>query len=297
MKPPEDRSVRKPAGTADAAPVEVPDEPTDERTVEWDVEQLAGELLEVEDEPSSSPESGRAVVAQPIEDESAGARDPRDLAARRHRRNTVPSVLPSMLAKSMRQTSPAARHRDPAAPTTRPAEVTRRVGADDAVPNERDSSAYSIEVAGGDTSVHTAPTAESPLPTLGPVAMLVDKARRCAGAGDLVQAVLSASEAILANEGHPERGVGDLSDTIGGPLAPLFVMGPEGKIPVINRSELDLDQLALDELGWALLRRLDGRSTLGKILGATRIPPTQALPIAAQLLRDGVIRIDDRARS
>jgi hypothetical protein len=311
MKSPHDQSHPDHPEARETTPAdEEPEEATEERTIEWDVAQMTEELLELDGEPPS-PESGQAIVAGPIKDESAGARSPGDLATRRQRRDTVPSLVPSMLAKSMRPSAAVVgRRRDSATPSpgapnpgaTQPAatktgqpQVGRPfAGRADGVPIERDGDGHRVQrVAPAD--VHTVPTVENPIPVLGPVAMLVLKARRCLDAGDVAQAVLAASGAILASQSHADPEVGDLTDTARGPLAPIFVAGPVGKIPVLNRSETDLDGLTLDELGWAFLRRLDGRSTLGQVLGATKIPPIEALQIAASLLRDGVIRIDDRA--
>jgi hypothetical protein len=298
MKSPDDRSDPRPGDTLGAVPAaEGPEESTEERTLEWDVGQMDAGLLESEAPATPPPDSGQAIVGRPIEDESAGARSERDLAARRQRRDTVPSPVPSMLAKSMRP-APAGRPRDPAAPPAPQAEVSRRVASgSNGVPVERDSSAYSVEVGDRAGDVHAAPTAESPLPALGPVALLVDQARRCLLAGDVMQAVVAASGAIAASETQVEPGVGDLGDTARGPLAPIFAAGPADKVLAINRSQAELDRLVLDEISWALLRRVDGRSTLGQLFSATRIPPTQALRHAASLLRDGVLRVEDRART
>ena len=311
MKSPHDKSPPdRPEASATTPEEEEPEELTEERTIEWDVSEMSEALLEPEPVPPS-PAREEAIVSAPIEDESAGARSPRELATRRHRRDTVPSLVPSILAKA----AVAARRRDPAAPATgapsagaTPPAATksgqpqgsRRPFADkgDGVPIRRDSDGPPVQRVAPRSpfaDVHSVATVESPVPVLGPIAMLVLKVRRCLDAGDVAQAVLAASGAVLASQSHSEPEVGDLTDTTRGPLAPIFVAGPVGKIPVINRSERELDGLTLDELGWALLRRLDGRSTLGQVLGATKIPPIEALQIAALLLRDGVIRIDDRA--
>ena len=311
MKSPHDKSPpdRPEARVTTPDEGEEPEELTEERTIEWDVSEMSDALLEIAPEPPS-PEPEEAIVSAPIEDESAGARSPRDLATRRHRRDTVPSLVPSILAKA----AVAARRRDPPAPDTGaprsgaiPPAATktgqpqgRRPFADrtDGVPTRRDSDGPPVQRVAPRSpfaDVHTLPTIENPVPVLGPVAMLVLKVRRCLQAGDVAQAVLAASGAMLASQSHAEPELGDLTDSIRGPLAPIFLAGPAGKIPVINRSEIELDGLTLDELGWALLRRLDGRSTLGQVLGATKIPPIEAMQLAASLLRDGVIRIDDRA--
>jgi len=300
----------------------------EESTEEWTVDALSDELVEL-DPDGRAEGSGRAVVAAVIDDGSTGAAaaTPVEKAARRARRDTVPSVLPSMLAKSMRPanaplpgrppgpppgrpaasvvlaqaTAPAASSlpaRDPAAPAAAHADVTRKVVDADAgaIPSERHSAAYSIEMVAQVTGdVHTAQTAEQQIPSTSPVATLVKKACFCLDAGDVAEAVLAASAALEASDERVDSEVGDLTDTASGPLARIFTAGPISKVPVTNRSDAELDTLALDELHWALLRRLDGQLTFDQVFRATKIPAIDALKIAAALLRDGVIRVHDRA--
>jgi hypothetical protein len=253
------------------------DELTEDRTIEFDIDAAEADIEAV---------AGAAVAAE-IHDKSTGAATPRELATRRGRRNTLVSPIPSLLAKSMRP-APAA-----AAPA-RPASATAPVQA---IPGEQESGGYSIEIANQSPNVHSAPTAEQPIPRLGPVGILVGKARFCLDSGDIAEAVLAASAAIFANEKSPEADVGDLSDTAGGPLARIFIAGPVSKVPVMNRSDAELDTAELDELHWALLRRMNGHLTLDEVFRATKIPAIDALKIAASLLRDGVIRVKDRTRA
>src|SRR3954471_14225007 len=78
------------------------EEGAEESTEEWTVDALSDEFVEL-DPDGRAEGSGRAVVAAVIDDGSTGAgATPVEKAARRARRDTVPSVLPSMLAKSMR---------------------------------------------------------------------------------------------------------------------------------------------------------------------------------------------------
>jgi hypothetical protein len=63
----------------------------------------------------------------------------------------------------------------------------------------------------------------------------------------------------------------------------------------MNRSDAEVDTIELDELHWALLRRMNGHLTLDEVFRATKIPAIDALKIAASLLRDGVIRVQDRS--
>jgi hypothetical protein len=278
----------------------------------------------VELEPESRDETSGRAVAEMIDDGSAGAATPFEKATRRERRDTLPSALPSLLARSMRRVGvprpdrppgpppgrlavgPIAQRgalanalaRDPAAPAAEHSDVTRRVvGAEaHAIPSERHSAGYSIEMgaeAMGD--VHSAPTAEQRISSLAMVGTLVKKACSSLDAGDVAQAVLAASAAVEASGGSVEGELGDLNDTASGPLARIFTAGPISKVPVTRLSDAQLDALVLDELHWALLRRLDGQLTFDQVFRATKIPAIDALKIAAALLRDGVIAVHDRA--
>jgi hypothetical protein len=319
---------------------------TEESTEEWNVEDMGEEFVEMSAE-TRAETSGRAIVARVIDDHSSPALSAPERAIRRERRATVESVVPSMLAKSMRPstvvqhrpgslppfrpTAPSAPApspfavpiaigaaptapmpvRDPAAPSVEHVEVTRRVpdSALDGAPDDH-SATYGVEVvarapgvavAGADADdVHDAPTAEQDVQVLGPVAALVKKACFCLDVGDVAQAVTAAAAALAASEesdGQVENNVANLADTASGPLARIFTAGPISKVPVMNRSDAELDSLSLDELHWALLRRLDGKTTFDEVFRATKIPAIDALKIAASLLRDGVIRVDDRARA
>jgi hypothetical protein len=267
------------------------EEGTEERTVEFDVDAMSEELMDVD----GGADDG--AVAGTVDDKSTGAATPQELNTRRARRNTLVSPIPSLLARSMKPApaiSPAAKP-VPAdgAPGTAPKTVADL--APQAIPAERESVGYSIEIGAQPADPHSAQTTEQPLPKLGTVGTLVYKARFCLDAGDIGEAVLAASAAVFANERNPEPGIGDLADTAAGPLARIFTAGPASKVPVMNRSDAEVDTIELDELHWALLRRMNGHLTLDEVFRATKIPAIDALKIAASLLRDGVIRVQDRS--
>jgi hypothetical protein len=279
----------------------VPQEAPDEKTAECEVDKMGEDFRELGEELAAET-SGRAIVTKAIGSDRAGISRGRAPRAARH--DTVPSRVPELLAKSMGSVVDVERPRDPAAPNIQTGEITCRVAdPNHAVPIERDSSPYSVELdlhhpSAGDSSREAGHPVPTPEPTpLSPVAALVAKARAYIEGGDVARAFVTASAAILTNATHREVDEIALSDTVGGPLAPVFTGGPIGKVPVVNRSEPEMDTLALDELQWALLRRVDGRTPFAQIFGATKIPPVDALNIAAALLRDGVIRVDGRARA
>jgi hypothetical protein len=269
------------------------EEGTEERTVEFDVDAMSEELMDL----VGGADDG--AVARPVDDKSTGAATPQELNTRRARRNTLVSPIPSLLARSMRPapTAPEAKPdavARPAAGAPGTAQKTVAEPAPQAIPAEPESVGYSVEIGAQPVDPHSARTAEQPLPRLGTVGTLVHKARFCLDAGDIGEAVLAASAAVFANERSPEPEVGDLADTAGGPLARIFTAGPASKVPVMNRSDAELDTTELDELHWALLRRMNGHLTLDEVFRATKIPAIDALKIAASLLRDGVIRVQDR---
>ena len=270
------------------------EEGTEERTIEFDVDAMSEELVD-----AAGGDNG--AVAAPVDDQSTGAATPQELNKRRARRNTLVSPIPSLLAMSMK---PAAEVSPVAKPVAAPPAATAAAhkpvaAAPQAIPAERESVGYSIEIGAQPAAPdpHSARTAEQPLPKLGTVGTLVHKARFCLDAGDIGEAVLAASAAIFANERSPEPEVGNLTDTAGGPLARIFTAGPASKVPVLSRSDAELDAIELDELHWALLRRMNGHLTLDEVFRATKIPAIDALKIAASLLRDGVIRVQDRTSS
>jgi hypothetical protein len=279
--------VGRPASEADT------EEGTEERTIEFDVDAMSEELMDA----VGGADDG--AVAKPVDDKSTGAATPQELNTRRARRNTLVSPIPSLLAQSMRPaaTMPLAKPdavARPAAGSPGSAQKTVAEPTPQAVPAERESVGYSIEVGAQPVDPHSARTAENPLPKLGTVGTLVHKARFCLDAGDIGEAVLAASAAVFANERSPEPEVGDLADTAGGPLARIFIAGPASKVPMMSRADAELDAIELDELHWALLRRMNGHLTLDEVFRATKIPAIDALKIAASLLRDGVIRVQER---
>jgi hypothetical protein len=207
---------------------------------------------------------------------------------------TPRAAVPAAPSVTPRAAVPAAPSVTPRAPVPAAAVAASSQG----IPVERgESRSYSVEIGAQPRDAHSAPTAEQPLPKMGAVGILVHKARFSLDAGDIGAAVLAASAAVVANERSPEPEVGDLNDTAAGPLAPIFTAGPASKVPVMNRSGVELDTIELDELQWALLRRMNGRLTLDEVFRATKIPAIDALKIAGVLLRDGVIRVEDRSRA
>src|SRR6185503_17358859 len=96
----------------------LPEEPAEESTQEWSVDAME-EFVELDNE-GRDDASGRAVVGKAIDDRSTGAATPIEKEARRARRDTMPSAVPSMLARSMRPTGVPLAGRPPGPPPGRP---------------------------------------------------------------------------------------------------------------------------------------------------------------------------------
>jgi len=250
-----------------------PEEPAEETTVDCDLDDF-----------------GRVIAD--IQDDSAGARTPQELAARRARRTTVTSRVPSELARSMQLEALARRAREPAAAALLTQEPARR--SDGAIPvARRADDTIPIELSGSYTVETIFPSAATEAPL--PVAALVERACACANRGEIGEALVAAADAIALNDRRAEVDPGQLKDIVRGPLAPIFALGGQpNRTPVVARSETELDALVLDELHWALLRRIDGQRTVDQIFAATKIPPIEALQVTASLFRSGVIRIENR---
>ena len=76
-------------------------------------------------------------------------------------------------------------------------------------------------------------------------------------------------------------------------LARVFAafVGPLGEVPVLSRRIDEIAAIPLDERRRAVVARVDGVRTLDQVLDGARIPATDALRVAASLLRAGIIRV------
>jgi hypothetical protein len=263
----------------------------DDPSVEWDdlVASIDEQLVEVSDEatdkalsPHMQDDFTDAAVPRPTDDAS-GAQ-----AQSRARRATVVSPIPAMLAQSMgRVPEPSGPAGAPRATVSAHTEITRPIveTAAPATPARTNgSSGYDIEVV---------EVLETPLtPARKRALELIERARACHAKGDLPGAVLAADEVLAGSESRTSP-MADLIES----ARPLFdrifasYVGLLGEVPVMARSDQEIASLALDDKTRALLSRVDGKLTLEKLLAVSKIPPVEAMRIAASLMSAGIIRV------
>jgi len=221
------------------------------------------------------------------DDESGGDGRPRrpkntlktaEIDVSRDRRSTVASPIPAMLAESMSRAAPPAR--DPAAPLApQRTENTRKV-AD----SGRHRLAPGPSAAAVDAGI--APHRQR-------AARLIDQARAALDAGDLTEAVAAVEEALCEADEAPPPGIIEVIE----PARPLVTrvfasyVGPLSGIPVLAPRADEISRSRLGERERALLVRVDGLSTFEELFDGWGLGSTEALRLAARLLRAGAIRV------
>ncbi len=197
----------------------------------------------------------------------------------RDRRATMTSPIPAMLAESM-VSDRGRRVRDPAAPTLERVERTRRVGDSD-----RQS------VAPGPSSVAAIDAGIAPHRQR--AARLIDEARAALDADDLAEAVGAVEEALREADEAPPPGIIEVIE----PARPLVTrvfatyVGPLTGVPVLAPRADEIARSRLGDRERALLVRVDGTRTLEELFDGSGLGSTDALRIAARLLRAGAIRV------
>jgi hypothetical protein len=221
-----------------------------------------------------------AADAEPGVRPAPGSR--REDPAPRGRRPTLTSPIPAMMAEGMRnQRDGVPVARDPNAPEQgHVGELTRRLG--DASDKLDASGAYTVEVVDDGNSERRQRAAR-----------LIDRARACADAGDLAEAARAAEEALEESDNAAPPGIVEVIEPARPLLARIFTayVGPLSEVPVLARRSEEIAALRLDPRKRAVLARIDGQSTLDQIFDGARIPASDALRVAAALLRDGLIRV------
>jgi hypothetical protein len=213
---------------------------------------------------------------------ASGGQARREDPAPRGRRPTLTSPIPAMMAEGMRnQRDSAPPPRDPNAPEPgHIGELTRRLG--DSSDKLDASGAYTVEVVDDGNSERRQRAAR-----------LIDLARACADGGDLAGAARAAEEALEESENAAPPGIVEVIEPARPLLARIFTayVGPLSEVPVLARRNEELATLRLDARKRAVLARVDGKSTLDQIFDGARIPASDALRVAASLLRAGLIRV------
>ncbi|HVV50310.1 MAG TPA: hypothetical protein VHO06_11665 [Polyangia bacterium] len=219
----------------------------------------------------------------------------------RDRRVTLTSPIPAQLAEDMlfgqdedRPTLPGTvsmairAARDPAAPAqdARPLadeeddDHTRRVG---------DSDRQRLAPGSG-----RLPSAELEIaPWRQRAAALIDEARAALDEGDLTAAVTAAERALREADEAPPPGIVEVIEPARPLLARVFgaYVGPLGGVPVLAPRAVEIARARLGESEQALIARIDGTRTLEELFDGSGLGSTDALRLAARLLRAGAVRI------
>jgi hypothetical protein len=224
-----------------------------------------------------SDEDGDDATPRPMHDplqtsEIDGARD---------RRVTVMSGIPAIMAESMGHALfPGGRPRDPAAPLPSKPEHTRRVG--DSGHAKVGSGASWL--AQGDADV---------APWRKRAAQHIDSARAALDAGDVTAAVTAAEAAMREGEEAPPPGIVEVIEPARPLLTRVFAayVGPSSGLPVLAPRAAEIAASRLGPRERALLDRVDGTRTLEELFDGSGLGSTDALRVAARLLRVGAVRI------
>jgi hypothetical protein len=198
----------------------------------------------------------------------------------RDRRTTLTSPIPAIMAESMRQD--ATRERDPAAPEPEHAELTRRLGDSDRHLESDTSAGYTVEVVDDGNAERRQRAAR-----------LLDRARARMDAGDAAAAAADAEDALEEADAAAPPGIVEVIEPARPLVTRIFAafVGPLGEVPVLARPREEIAGLPLDDRRRAVVARVDGRHTLDQILDGARIPASDALRVAASLIRAGIIRM------
>jgi len=230
----------------------------------------------------------------------AGPMDTAQVDLSRDRRVTLTSPIPAQLAEGMlsetaddRPTLPgtvsqAVRAvRDPAAPERE----TRRVDdeGDDHTRRVGDSDQQRL----GPGSGRVAPSEAGIAPWRQRAAGLIDRARAALDEGDLTAAVTAAEGALNEADAAPPPGIVEVIEPARPLLARVFAafVGPLGGVPVLAPRAAEIARARLGERERALIVRIDGSRTLEELFDGSGLGSTEALRIAARLIRAGAVRI------
>jgi hypothetical protein len=233
-------------------------------------------------------------------DPIGGVLDTAQVDLSRDRRVTVTSPIPAQLAEDMLsgKNDPPARSgmmgaipvmRDPAAPDRESGpfddedddhEHTRRVG---------DSDQQRLPSGSG----RVAPSEAGIAPWRQRAAALIDQARAALDDGDLTAAVTAAERALLVADQAAPPGIVEVIEPARPLLARVFgtYVGPLAGVPVLAPRATEIARARLGRREQALITRIDGRRTLEELFDGSGLGSTDALRLAARLIRAGAIRI------
>lgn len=236
--------------------------------------------------------------------EIGGALDTAQVDLSRDRRITLTSPIPAQLAEDMltgkhsntltpvhgTMSGAVRAARDPAAPDQR----TRRLGdaEDDAEQHTRrvgDSDKQHL----GSGSGRVTPSEAGIAPWRQRAAALIDLARAALDEGDLTAAVNAAEGALHEADEAPPPGIVEVIEPARPLLARVFAayVGPLVGVPVLAPRATEIARVRLGVRERALIARIDGARTLEELFDGSGVGSTDALRIAARLIRAGAVRI------
>jgi hypothetical protein len=241
-----------------------------------------GEELELELDPFDEDTDGRP---EPL----IGPMETAEIDFSRDRRVTMVSAIPARLAEAMLTRGGA--RRDPAAPTMTGAASSQRMGEGDEHHTRRvgDSDRQPL---GSGSRPNAADEAGIAL-CRQRAAALIDGARRALDEGDLTAAVTAAEGALHESDAAPPPGIVEVIEPARPLLARVFAayVGPLGGVPVLAPRAEEIARTRLGELERSLVARIDGQHTLESLFDGSGLGSTDALRIAARLIRVGAIRV------
>ena len=258
------------------------------------------------------PEPAEEVSVDGFEDDDTGGKpravggvmDTAQVDLSRDRRVTLTSPIPAQLAEDMLSdkhdedppTLPGTMSavvraaRDPAAP----AQHTRRLGdAEDEAEQHTRRVGDSDKQKLGPGSGKVAPSEAGIAPWRQRAAALIDQARAALDEGDLTAAVTAAEGALQEADEAPSPGIVEVIEPARPLLARVFAayVGPLGGVPVLAPRAAEIARARLGDRERALIGRIDGGRTLEELFDGSGVGSTDALRIAARLIRSGAVRI------
>jgi hypothetical protein len=258
---------------------------------------------------NDAPEHAEDVDLEEFEMEDTGGKpepiggvlDTAQVDLSRDRRVTVSSPIPAQIAEEMlsgkddRPTLPGSSSgpirgsRDDAAPGAYPRDIvddddevdyTRRVG---------DTDKHRL----GSGSGRVARSEEGIAAWRQRAAALIDRARAALDEGDLTAAVTAAEGAMHEAEEAPPPGIVEVIEPARPLLARVFgaYVGPLGGVPVLAPRATEIARARLGDRERALVARINGARTLEELFDGSGLGSTEALRLAARLIRAGAVRI------
>jgi|HubBroStandDraft_2_1064218.scaffolds.fasta_scaffold30692_2 hypothetical protein len=263
------------------------------------------------------PEHAEEVVLDGFDPEDTGGKpqpiggvmDTAQVDLSRDRRVTLTSPIPAQIAEDMlsdkeddRPTIPGTMSaavravRDPAAPD----QHARLGNAGDQMADSDEEEQHTRRVGDSDKqrlgagSGRVASSEELGIaPWRQRAAMLIDLARAALDEGDLTAAVNAAEGALREADEAPPPGIVEVIEPARPLLARVFgaYVGPLGGVPVLAPRSAEIARARLGERERALIGRIDGTRTLEELFDGSGVGSTDALRIAARLIRAGAVRI------